>query len=129
MDINLLTSWTPSLTGNVALDAVCLFLIILAVNRFTRRGARCIQDVHQKRSRVRGLRKTLELKNVEMAELRAAIRNLRDDVDSHLRQKAEDDLNRLYFSQAGSQREFDSEHSDLEDRLQEASRRPHRFDA
>lgn len=120
----------PAVFGNVAIDLLGAIFLTAVIAHYFRRGAKTVKSACSTRAKLLGLRETLELKSGEVEALRAALMQLRGDVEEQRKRKTEDDLQRLYLSQLVSHREFDPEHADLEERLQEASRRStDRFDA
>lgn len=120
----------PRIFGNIAVDLAAVVLIGACILHSTRRGLRCVQNAQAKRSRALTLRKTLELKSVEVAALRETLLQFRQDIEAEQKNKETEDLDRLHLSQLLSHRELDPDHADLEERLLEASRRSTRkFDA
>jgi hypothetical protein len=120
----------PSLSGNVAIDLVCLIVALCAAIPFLRGTTHHLYDAQKKRTTLITLRKTLELKSVEMAALRAAMMHMREDLSQQRQERLDEEAERARLSHLAAQREFDPQYSELEQRLHAAvSKPPRRFDA
>jgi hypothetical protein len=78
MDGNALSGLT-SLSGNFAIDVAVLILALATIGHFVRGSCRHLYTAQKKKTKLIFLRKTLELKSVEVATLRATLMQMRKE--------------------------------------------------
>lgn len=116
----------PSLSGNLAIDVAVLILALATISRLVKGSSDCLYNAQRKKTKLLTLRKTLELRSVEVATLRATLMHMREDTSNDLHQKG-------YLSdpsQLSEEENLMSQQSQPETDLPIASRRPSdRYDA
>lgn len=116
-------NFIPSVFENTALDVALLLLVILVAIRYLTRSGQTISKTTKTRSRANSLRKTLELKAGEVAALRDSLAEARKKTKSQIEPHLEEIEARAALAQIGGARERDPKHDELEDQLEEASKR------
>lgn len=116
-------NFIPSVFENTALDVALLLLVILVAIRYLTRSGQTISKTTKTRSRANSLRKTLELKAGEVAALRDSLAEARKKTKSQIEPYLEEIEARAALAQIGGARERDPKHDELEDQLEEASKR------
>ena len=116
-------NFIPSVFENTALDVALLLLVILVAIHYLTRSGQTISKTTKTRSRANSLRKTLELKAGEVAALRDSLAEARKKTKSQIEPYLEEIEARAALAQIGGARERDPKHDELEDQLEEASKR------
>lgn len=113
----------PNILDNPALDITLLCLIVLVVMRYVRRGTKGITKATQAARRADTLRKTLEMKANEVANLRQSLARARKDTSAKLKPYLEEIESRASLARITGDREPDLKHKELEQQLEQAAKR------
>jgi hypothetical protein len=113
----------PNMLDNPALDIALLCLIAVGVVRCVRRGTKRITNASKATRRANTLRKTLELKTSEVANLRESLSRARKDTSANLKPFLEEIEARASLARMTGDREPNVKHQELEQQLEQAAKR------